>query len=428
MSDKTTTTEEILESQVIHIKRGRMNKFGFEPAWNSYYDFYLSDKYLEKPVLKLEDIAFHLFLRKNLNDNDPSWRMPSFRMMKRRLGVGQNRIDKMLDRLTKAYLLKKVSGKRKGKKSADVANTYVLSDPIQELEDFLAVANADEFPQPLREEWKDSGGTPVPVLGTGGRTQNGYGAVPKTGTRKHTSSKHTSTTVAEGDGDINNNSSGNPQPKADVVVLTDLGISKKIASRLADRYKKERILERVEWFNFLIENSPDKIKDPPAYLRRSIEERDWEPPTGYKSKAKREAEATEKERKRQKQGKREAEEEARWKEELERRQNDRTPYDDIWDKALEQVQQQTDKLVFITRYSLTRLLSITDDGVATIQVPNQETLQWLSAHQLQGLDRFIKPSLESLGHPVTTIRFDLADTTNSDNMQAAQNQNPTQPP
>ena len=207
-----------------------------------------------------------------------------------------------------------------------------------------------------------------------------------------------------------------------------MGISKKIASRLVDRYKSSRILERVEWLNFLLEKQPDKIKDPPAYLRRSIEDPTWKPPPGYKSKDQLEKEAAEKERKRQQAAQREAHEEARWQEELERRQQERTPYDDIWDQALSQIKSKMDTLQYITRYSLTKLISITDDGVATIRTPNKETQASLEALQQRDQDRFIKPALETLGHPVTTIKFELADTTNTKNTQTAQNQNPTHPP
>src|SRR6478672_9236884 len=84
-------TSRILEDQVIHVKRGRANSFGFEPAWNAYFDFYLSTKYFDESLLELEDVAFHLLLRKNLNDRNPDWKMPSIRQFKKGFGIGKPR-------------------------------------------------------------------------------------------------------------------------------------------------------------------------------------------------------------------------------------------------------------------------------------------------------------------------------------------------
>ena len=69
---------EILTDQII-LKKGRFTNFGFEPCSNAFFDFYVSPKYISPALLKLEDVAFHLFLRKNLNDRDPTWRMPTMR-------------------------------------------------------------------------------------------------------------------------------------------------------------------------------------------------------------------------------------------------------------------------------------------------------------------------------------------------------------
>jgi len=72
---------DILDDQIIHVKRGRQNGLGFEPLWNSYFDFYLDSRYFEEPLLELQDVTFHLFLRKNLNDKNKSWKMPTIRCL-----------------------------------------------------------------------------------------------------------------------------------------------------------------------------------------------------------------------------------------------------------------------------------------------------------------------------------------------------------
>jgi hypothetical protein len=273
----------ILDSQVIRIKRGRLTRFGFEPAWNAYFDFYLSSKYLERPILKLEDITFHLFLRKNLNDNDPNWHMPSFRMMKRRLGVSQDRIEGILERLTKAQLLKRISGKQQGEKGANVANTYVLSDPIQNLEEFLTVAAAGELPQSLRDEWTESFATPVPEFGTAPRTGNRYSPVPVAGTHKHTSRKQTSTTNSVVDD------------------LVQLRIGHGKAQELVSQFSAELVEEKIDllkWKLKLQEQGHSRgrpVEDPAAWLIRAIEN-DYQSPPGFKTSAQRERETAKREK------------------------------------------------------------------------------------------------------------------------------------
>jgi hypothetical protein len=413
--------KEVLENQVIQIKRGRMNKFGFEPAWNAYYDFYLSDKYLESPILKLEDVAFHLFLRKNLNDHDPTWRMPSFRMMKRRLGVSQDRVEAMLDRLTQAHLLKKFSGRRKGKKKANVANTYVLSDPIQELEDFLAVAAAGAFPQPLRAEWKRPKEPPVPEIGTGGCTGNRYRAVPEIGTHKHTSYKQTSateqtSTTAPKTRPDSHPSSSEPDPKDDVVVaLTSHGLSKEVSQQFADRYRRDYIFEKINYLEYLQQHDPQKVTKPVGWLRRAIE-KDYSAPDGYKSKAERAAEAAEQDRRRQQAAqavasaeqevedlrRQEAEEQAQRLAQLQERYGTTQRELELWPQALRELQLQLPRATYQAWFPQTQLLSLTD-GEALIAVPNGFARDWLE----QRLAGKILATLTGLALPVERLRFEV---------------------
>jgi hypothetical protein len=145
----------ILQDQVIRLKRGRLNGLGFEPAYNAFFDFYLSSKYIDPPLLRLEDVTFFLFLRKNLNDQNPEWRMPSMRQMTRKFRIGQHRIEAIMERLDQAQLLKKQSGRGAGPDGENVTNHYLLSDPLPTLDEFLLVALSGVFGQPLREEWRE---------------------------------------------------------------------------------------------------------------------------------------------------------------------------------------------------------------------------------------------------------------------------------
>lgn len=103
---------QILSDQVIHVKKGRFNSFGFEPLWNSYFDFYLDSRYFKEPLLELQDVTFHLYLRKNLNDHNPRWKMPTIRQIMKKFRIGQAKVYAMLDRLEKAHLLTLESGVR----------------------------------------------------------------------------------------------------------------------------------------------------------------------------------------------------------------------------------------------------------------------------------------------------------------------------
>ena len=180
---------EILTDQII-LKKGRFTNFGFEPCSNAFFDFYVSPKYISPALLKLEDVSFHLFLRKNLNDRDPTWRMPTMRQMIRRLGTGQHRIEAMMQRLDQAHLLKKESGYRKGENGENIPNTYILSDPLQTLEEFLIVAGAGAFSRPLQKQWRDpcsqNGYTPVVEAATPPVAEMATPPVVETATYKQT--------------------------------------------------------------------------------------------------------------------------------------------------------------------------------------------------------------------------------------------------
>lgn len=157
--------QQILKDQRITLKRGRTNGLGFEPAFNSYFDFYLSSKYVDPPLLQLEDVTFHLYLRKNLNDSNPDWRMPSYKQIQRKFRIGQGKITSMLARLERAHLLVKVSGVRKD--GPNVNNEYILSDPIAHLDEFLTVVEAGVF-------------TPISKTDTGGTSEIDIASTPET--------------------------------------------------------------------------------------------------------------------------------------------------------------------------------------------------------------------------------------------------------
>jgi hypothetical protein len=137
------------------LHKGRTIREGFEPAFNAFFDFYLSPKYIDPPLLQLEDVTFFLFLRKNLNEHDKSWKMPTIRQMMARLDISQNKVNAMMTRLDKARLVEKVSGYRMGDNGRNMPNDYILSDPLQTLNEFLAFAAQGGFEQELTPQWQE---------------------------------------------------------------------------------------------------------------------------------------------------------------------------------------------------------------------------------------------------------------------------------
>lgn len=165
----STKASRMPREQSLYVKQGRFIDFGFEPCANAFFDFYVTPKYIEPPILELEDIGFFLFLRKNVNPSNPSWKMPSIRQMMRRLGISQRKLDAMMQRLIQAGLLEKVSGYQAGKDGENIPNHYLLSDPIPTLEEFLQTAAQGKFGVELRSHWKDyvDEMTPVCISRTG---------------------------------------------------------------------------------------------------------------------------------------------------------------------------------------------------------------------------------------------------------------------
>lgn len=95
-----------------------------------------------------------------------------------------------------------------------------------------------------------------------------------------------------------NNSSGEPDPKAHLVAqLQEFGISRKVSERLANRYTEARITEKIEFLDFLQAIAPSAVKRPSGWLRRAIEE-DYAAPEGFQTAAAREAAQAAKEEKR----------------------------------------------------------------------------------------------------------------------------------
>jgi hypothetical protein len=141
-----------VEDSLVPITKGKegLRGFGFEPAFNEFYDLYASDRVLSKPILRLEDIALYLYLRKCVNVERDDWRPPSIRHLARKFKIGSGKVYRILERLEKAHLLRRVSGVRE---SGNMPNQYTLFDPLSE-EEFVRAAEAGALPASVRDDWR----------------------------------------------------------------------------------------------------------------------------------------------------------------------------------------------------------------------------------------------------------------------------------
>ena len=283
---------------------------GFESAWNEYYDCYASTTYLVKPLIKLEDIGYHLYLKKNINPTNPSWELPSFRQQKKILGLSQDKLQGIEERLQLARLLVKESGRGKGEKGENVANDYLLYEPL-ELLDFLLAVAAGELPATLNEkgrkklaslrtrfdqparEWpqqdvSDSGTPPGPERGTSPVPLSGPPPAPASGTdnRRCPTALFQQLEQQQSAGTLTAAMAANPATGEGTVVvelpdaLVERGMTRKVAEQLVATTSPATIARQTEVYDFLREAAPGDPKLTAGRLRRMIEE-EWAPPPDF---------------------------------------------------------------------------------------------------------------------------------------------------
>jgi hypothetical protein len=228
--------------------------------------------------------------------------------------------------------------------------------------------------------------------------------------------------------DRNNNSSGWVSDKNDVVVaLVNEQIAEKIAIRLAQRYSRERILEKIEYLAFLREQDPDRVKKPHGWLRRAIEE-NYTAPDGYQSPAERAAAAAEAQRRAAAEAQAAAAERRRDEDHQKQRQRqeaDRlaalhTQYGttqaelDLWQQILTEFEGTMPAATFHLHVANTVLLSL-QDGQALIGLPNSLARDWLENR----LGPKIQRTLASYrGGQKVTVQFIDLGTTGAANSRA----------
>ncbi len=265
-----------IEDSLVPITKGRegLRGFGFEPAFNEFYDLYASDKVLSKPILRLEDIAMYLYLRKCVNVERDDWNPPSIRHLRRKFKISSGKIYTILERLEKAHLLRKQSGVRE--EGGNVPNRYALFDPLPE-EEFVNAAEAGVFTVPVRDYSKGrtrerTGGVPESEQGVYPRRNRGVPESEQGCSVSGTITDLSGTDLVETDLQQTDTAAVVCDQLLGFADAYDEHLARDVALELAER----ATLEQVEGWIDYIEHKGDNLTSPLGFLISKL--RKGEPP------------------------------------------------------------------------------------------------------------------------------------------------------
>lgn len=255
-----------IEDCLVPITKGKegLRGFGFEPAFNEFYDLYASDKVLSKPILRLEDIALYLYLRKCVNVEREDWKPPSIRHLRGKFKIGSGKVYRILERLEKAHLLRKVSGVRET--ASNEPNQYSLFDPLPE-EEFVTAAEAGVFPVSVRHDSKGCapGGTvgvPEAEQGVYPRRNSGVPKAEQGCSVSGTITDLSETDLLETDLEQTDTIAAVSELLLDFAAAYDEHLAREVAVQLAER----ATLEQVEGWIDYVEHRGDNLTSPLGFL------------------------------------------------------------------------------------------------------------------------------------------------------------------
>jgi hypothetical protein len=265
-----------IEDSLVPITKGKegLRGFGFEPAFNEFYDLYASDKVLGNPILRLEDIALYLYLRKCVNVDRDDWNPPSIRHLRRKFKISSGKLYTILERLEKAHLLRKQSGVRE--EGANVPNRYALFDPLPE-EEFVSAAEAGAFPVSIRDDSKGcarerTGGVPESEQGACPRANRGVPESEQGCSVSGTITDLSETDSLETDLEQTDTAAVVCELLLDFADDHDEHLARGVAAQLAERAN----LEQVEGWIDYVEHRGDNLTSPLGFVISRL--RKGEPP------------------------------------------------------------------------------------------------------------------------------------------------------
>jgi hypothetical protein len=159
-------------------------------------------------------------------------------------------------------------------------------------------------------------------------------------------------------------------------LLRERRIGAKSALKMVKTYP-ERIRERVEIFDWMVQHSGEKITSPTGFLRRMIEE-DWPPPDGFVSEAERQRQEAERARREEE---RRHQENARWVEEATvehvcQQQREASPWKELWEQITHELAQRMPRQSFCT-WIQPLFIAELQESVVVLDCPSRFIKEWL---------------------------------------------------
>lgn len=230
----------------------------------------------------------------------------------------------------------------------------------------------------------------------------------------------------------NNNNSVSSDPSlhkdAVVVVLTSLGIGKKVAQKLADEHNKNYLREKIEFLEFLQAERPEEVQKPAGWLRKAIED-DYGPPAGYQSVAEREVEAIKEQQHQETRQRLEAEsaqrfhaEQARKAEEQAQKQQEEAErlaklYEqygttaeeqDVWQQVLTDLEMKLSPAVFQGHLTGSALFTVRE-GEAIVGLKNHFTRDWVANRLADKIQRALVKHVGEVSLRLNFVSFQQAE-------------------
>jgi hypothetical protein len=162
-----------------------------------------------------------------------------------------------------------------------------------------------------------------------------------------------------------------------LVLLQDRHVKARSALKIVEAYPAERIKEKVEILDWLLQNSREKIQNPPGFLKRMIEE-DWPAPEGCVSEAERQQQEAERHRREEELRR---QEEARCTAEIatgrvRQQRREASPWKDLWEQITDHLAQQMPRQSFHTWIQPLFLAELRENAIV-LECPSRFIKEWL---------------------------------------------------
>jgi hypothetical protein len=255
----------------------------------------------------------------------------------------------------------------------------------------------------------------VKVLDTGVKSLDTKGQEFGHRTEKDTLERNQQQTTPKKNGDSSSES------RDAAAILIEKGIDKKVAYHLAGKYKRQRIEDNLDWFEWKQANEPNSIKTNPAGLLRTAIEKDFaaEEHKGFQTRRQKVASSLEKKQRLQAREKLVKAHERQQATILQQKEAERLKRLDklreqyhtseremkLWSQVLKTFKEQISRASFNIYLASSTLLSLRE-GKALVAVPNRFVQGWLEDHLLSEIQQVLSDLLKGQTVTVLCLRLD----------------------